>query len=115
MSVGGQTSKVQIDQSLTDLAVAWRLISTKSTNLLTQLASSGDMHGTLVALGYSDSPNAANPGGVSDAAYAANLVSYMSSIAGVYFGTVQHGGTGGTGAILFNYNNALSPLWAGQV
>jgi len=30
------------------------------------------------------------------------------NLAGVYYGTVQQGGTGGTGAVLFNFDNALA-------
>jgi len=42
------------------------------------------------------------------------MAGYMNTIAGCYYGTVQQGGSGGTGATEFNFNNALSVLWGGQ-
>jgi len=41
-----------------------------------------------------------------DALYKANLMG--GNLAGVYYGTVQQGGTGGTGAVLFDFDNALA-------
>ena len=69
----------------------------------------------LTAIGYSNAPDPANPGGVSDAALAAQYLGYMSTLGGIYYGVVQQGGTGGTGATTFNFDNALSPLWAGRL
>ena len=42
------------------------------------------------------------------------LMSYVSTVYGVYFGDVQQGGSGGTGAILFDFNNAFAALWGGR-
>lgn len=41
-------------------------------------------------------------------------VAFMSIPVNVYYGTVQQGGSDGTGATLVNVNEALAPLWAGQ-
>lgn len=41
-------------------------------------------------------------------------ISYMANVAGCYYGTIQQGGSGGTGAILFNFDSALAGLWGGQ-
>jgi hypothetical protein len=49
-----------------------------------------------------------------DAATMQTKVAYLANINGVYMGTIQQGGTGGTGAILFNFNSGLSSLWGGQ-
>lgn len=49
-----------------------------------------------------------------DAAAYQTLASYLSAVAGVYYGTVQQGGSGGTGAIEFDFDNALSVTWGGQ-
>ena len=49
-----------------------------------------------------------------DATSANLLLGYMNTLVGVYDGTVQAGGTGGTVATMFNYANALSALWAGM-
>jgi hypothetical protein len=66
------------------------------------------------ALGYTSTADPANPSSISDAQYALNLLANLNTIGGVYYGTVQAGGSGGTGATLVNYDNILSPLWAGQ-
>jgi hypothetical protein len=49
-----------------------------------------------------------------DAQTVLNMINNMQTVQGVYKGTVQQGGSGGTGATLFNFEDALTPLWAGQ-
>jgi len=49
-----------------------------------------------------------------DAASYQQMAGYLSTLAGVYNGTVQQGGSGGTGASTFNFDNALSATWGGQ-
>lgn len=39
---------------------------------------------------------------------------YLNTLAGIYYGTVQQGGSGGTGASTFNFDNALSTAWGAQ-
>jgi hypothetical protein len=41
------------------------------------------------------------------------MVGYMNTLGQVYLGQVQQGGSGGSGATLFNFNDALSALWGG--
>lgn len=41
-------------------------------------------------------------------------INHMATCAGCYKGTVQQGGSGGTGAILFNFEDFLTHLWGGQ-
>jgi hypothetical protein len=62
----------------------------------------------LISIGYSNTPNAENPGGVSDAALALSTISYLNTVAAVYFGTAAQ-------TPAFNFNNQLSQVWAGQV
>ena len=50
----------------------------------------------------------ANPGGVSDAQYALNMISYLNTVAGVYFGTATQG-------TAFNFDQQLSQMWAARV
>lgn len=114
MTVGGQANNGTIDSALTNLAVGIREIMRSATDLSTQVNSQGNGTAYLGSIGYSTVPSASNPGGQSDAAYAVQLIAYMNTIAGVYYGTVQQGGTGGTGATTFNFNNALSAVWAGR-
>lgn len=45
-----------------------------------------------------------------DASSFVTACSYMNTVAGVYYGTVQQGGSGGTGASDFDFNNALTSL-----
>ena len=49
-----------------------------------------------------------------DAASFQQMAGYLNTLAGVYGGTVQQGGSGGTGASQFNFDNALSVTWGGQ-
>lgn len=114
MTVGGQTSASAVDSALTNNAIGLRNIMLGINNLNTWINGQGNGLQMLANLGYSTVPTATNPGGVSDAQLAQNMIGYLNTLAGVYFGTVQQGGNGGTGAILFNFNNELSQLWAGQ-
>jgi len=115
MAVGGQTSSTNIDSSLTDLAVSLRNIMTKVQRLNTMVNGQGQGLAFLEGIGYSNAANPDNPGGISDAAWALQAVNYLNTLAGCYFGTVQQGGTGGTGAINFDFDNAFALLWAGQL
>ena len=49
-----------------------------------------------------------------DAATYQTMAGYLNTLAGVYYGTVQQGGSGGTGASDFSFDNALSVTWGGQ-
>lgn len=116
MSVGGQGNTGTVDSSLTNLAVGVRELMEDVTNLSTWVQQQGNsnLQQGLINLGYSTAPSTLNPGGVSDAALASNLLGYMTTLSGIYFGTVQQGGTGGTNATTFNFNNALGYLWGGR-
>lgn len=105
MSVGSQPTSQNIDQSLTKLALALRQVCRQIQNLSTEVNYNNAGSANLQAWGYSPA----------DAATALTLIGYMTTISGVYLGTVQQGGSGGTGAILFNFENALSQLWGGTV
>lgn len=114
MSVGGQATFGTIDSALTNLSVGMRNMMQGIANLNTTVNGQGNGLAYLNKIGYSTVPTSDNPGGVSDAQLALNMISYLNTVAGVYHGTVQQGGSGGTGAITFDFNNALSVLWAGQ-
>jgi hypothetical protein len=62
----------------------------------------------LQSIGYSNADNPANPGGVSDAALALSVISYLNTVAGVYFGTATQAST-------FDFDQQLSEVWGGQV
>lgn len=114
MSVGGQTSNVTVDQKLTDLAVDLRDWCQRAANLDTEINGGGQGLQVLETLGYQGAANPNNPGNMTDAQYAQTLIAYLMDIAGVYYGNVQYGGSGGSGAVKFNHNIALAPLWAGR-
>jgi hypothetical protein len=115
--VGNQTTVPQVNGTLTSLAIQLRELMgmvIQQQSYLDGLGTAGLNNLGGAGLGFSTAANPANPGGVSDAQYVLNLVNQMGTVAGVYKGTVQAQGTGGTGAVLFNFESAFTPLWAGQ-
>jgi len=39
---------------------------------------------------------------------------YLNTLTGVYYGTVQQGGSGGTGASTFDFDDGLTSVWGAQ-
>lgn len=113
MAVGQQLNKAAIDQLLTNYSTRMRSLMQDVVNLSLTVNGTGQGLAVLEALGYSATANPANPATMSDAAYALQLIAYLNTVAGVCNGTVQQGGSNGTGAVAFNFNNALAVLWAG--
>lgn len=97
MSVGLQLSSAQIDQQITALAVQVRKLMRAVANLSMNVNGQGNGIAMLEAAGYS----------AADAAMAQSAISYLNTIAGVYFGTA-------TQATDFNFDQELSQYWAGQ-
>jgi|SRR6266704_3041877 len=97
MTVGAQATKATIDQRITDLSLAMRNIMNSVSCLSTNVNGQGNGLTTLEGMGY-------NP---TDAAQAQAAISYLNTVAGVYFGTA-------TQATLFNFNQQLSQYWAAQ-
>jgi hypothetical protein len=101
MAIGQQTSTGNINQMLTQLAIQWRDLSNQTLQqwaFLNKLGQDG-----LETLTFTSD----------DATAVLTAIDQMVQPAQVYKGTVQSGGTGGTGAILFNFEDAQTPLWAG--
>jgi hypothetical protein len=115
MPVGATIGSGQVDNIITNLAVNLRNIMRQISDL--NLAVNGQAQGLayLTAIGYSNTANPANPNNKSDAQLALDTIAYLNTVAGCYFGTVQQGGTGGTGASTFNFNQQLAAVWGGQV
>jgi hypothetical protein len=103
MTVGIQPSSSQIDTQMTQLANSLRKIMEQLTDFALQINNMGQSG--LETAGYD----------AADATTALQLVGYMTSVTQVYYGLLQQGGSGGNGAIEFNFNNALSQLWGGTV
>jgi hypothetical protein len=107
MNVGGQASSGTVDATLTSLAISMRNLMTQVSNLSTWVNGQGGGLAMLEGLGYPSTGNAGNPGGISDAQLALNMIAYLNTVAEVYFGSATQG-------TQFNFNQELSQLWAGQ-
>jgi len=115
MPVGATIGSGQVDNIITALAVQLRDVMRHIADLNLAVNGGGGGLAYLQSIGYSNTSNPANTGSVSDAALALSTIAYLNTVAGCYFGTVQQGGTGGTGASTFNFNQQLAAVWGGQV
>jgi len=95
MAIGNDPNMAQINSQIAQLAGTWR--STAQQTLAFQAYVVGLGTAGLIAKGFTSG----------DATSIINMANYMGTLAGVYGGTVQQGGTGGTGASLFNFQSAL--------
>ena len=107
MAVGTALTSATINQNLSLLSVQLRDLMQQLANLSTGINGQGNGLAVLEAAGFSSAANAANPGGVSDAQLALSMISYLNTVAGVYFGTAAQ-------TPAFNFNQELSQLWSGQ-
>lgn len=108
MPVGGVIGSDQINNLLTSLSVGLRDVMHEIANLNLAVNGQGAGLAYLESVGFSAAPNPANPSGESDAQYALNMLSFMNTVAGVYFGTA-------TQTPAFNFDQELSQVWAGHV
>lgn len=108
MPVGAVIGSDQVSNIITALAVQLRDVMQRIANLNLAVNGQGTGLAYLQSLGFSNTSNPANPGSVSDAALALSVISYLNTVAGVYFGTATQGTT-------FNFNQQLSEVWAAQV
>jgi|SRR5579872_5587013 len=97
MTVGSQPSSTGMDQTLTGLAVQMRNVMQQISNLSTNVNGQAQGLSFLESIGYD----------TADAQLAQNLISYMNTVAGVYYGTAVQ-------ATEFDFNQELSQLWGGQ-
>jgi hypothetical protein len=97
MSVGGQISSSTIDDGITTLSVQMRNLMTAVQNLSLNVNGQGEGLTFLESIGYSSD----------DAATAQAAISYLNTVAGVYFGTAAQPDD-------FDFNQQLSQYWAGQ-
>lgn len=104
MTVGAQATTTTINNLITQLSVGMRNMMQSVTDLSTFVNGQGNGLTFLESLGFSST----------DASTAQSAIAYLNTVAGVYYGTVQAGGTGGSAATTFNYNQELSQFWAGQ-
>jgi hypothetical protein len=95
MPVGNVPTQAQLNAQIAQLATQWRSAALASQYFQAYVSGLGTAG--LIAIGFS-SP---------DATTLLTQANYMLSLSQIYQGTLQQGGTGGTGAILFNFENAL--------
>lgn len=109
MAAGNQATRQTIDSTLSSFTVQLR-------ELMEAIAK---QQAFVVKLGLTGLEGLASSGGppsytAAEAQAVLDAFNHMGTIVGVYMGTVQQGGTGGTGATLFNFEDSLTPYWAGQ-
>jgi hypothetical protein len=108
MPVGAVIGSDQIDNVITSLAVSLRDVMRQIYNLNLSVNGQGAGLAYLTSIGYSGTANPANPGGISNAALALSIISYLDTVAGVYFGTATQGSQ-------FNFDQQLSEVWAARI
>ena len=108
MPVGAVIGSGQVDNIITALAVRLRDTCRAISNLDRAVNGQGAGLAYLQSVGYSGTANPANPGGVSDAALALSVISYLNTVASVYLGTAAQ-------TPAYNFDQQLSMVWAGQV
>lgn len=104
MAVGNPQTIQTLNQRLGQIALQVETALQEAINLQEDVVNLGGSSGLQNSVGFAPA----------DAASFATDASYLNTVAGVYFGTVQQGGTGGTGASLFNFSNALSGTRGGD-
>ena len=98
MAIGSVATQAQLNAQLANVATGLRTTAAQIL-LLWSYANNLGQAG-LVTLGFTSA----------DATAFITAVDNLATVAQVYQGTVQQGGTGGTGASLFNFQNALAAV-----
>jgi hypothetical protein len=104
MAVGNNFSSDTVDQLISGYSVQMRNLMQNIVNLSTNVNGQANGLAFLEGIGYQPA----------DAQTALNAIAYLNTIAGCYFGTVQQGGSDGTGATVFDFNQEMAQYWAGQ-
>jgi hypothetical protein len=98
MAIGNIPTVASLNSQAAQLAMTLR--NNAAAILTLQAYTTAQGQAGLVTLGFSSG----------DATSFIALVNNMATLAQIYNGTVQQGGSGGTGASLFNFGNALAAL-----
>ena len=99
MSIGNQpTTAGQFNMQAANLAVQLRAVCSQILRMQAWVAQQGAAG--LQNIGFSNT----------DAEAMLYQVGYINTVAQVYYGMVQQGGTGGAGASTFDFDNALTTL-----
>jgi hypothetical protein len=123
--MAGAGANIGVDQMnniISSLTINLRNVMRQISDLSISVNGGGAGLAYLTSLGYSNTIATSNPNNpvvsgtmLTDAALALSAIAYLNTVALVYFGALQQGGSGGTGASLFNFNQQLAMFWAGQV
>jgi hypothetical protein len=97
MSVGNNFTSDTVNQQITGMSVRLRDLCQDIVNLSTNINGQGTGLAMLEAIGYDSD----------DAATAQGAISYLNTVAEVYFGDA-------TQTPAFNFDQELSQYWAGQ-
>ena len=108
MPVGATIGSDQTNNTITSLAVQLRNVMTEIHRLDLSVNGQGTGLAYLESIGFGSAANPANPGGVSDAALAQTTISYLNTVAQVYFGAAAQ-------SPAYNFDQQLSSVWAGHV
>lgn len=108
MPVGASIGSGQMNNILTAFAVRLRDLMRNISNLDLSVNGQGTGLAYLESIGYSAADNPANPGGVSDAALALSIISYLHTVSAIYFGAATQPDT-------FDFDQQLSEVWGGQI
>lgn len=108
--VGQPVSMNQIDAQLTNYAIQLRDLANAASNVVTAIEASSSPVLVLAAAGYSNdtaSSNPSNPGGITDAAYAYQLIQLFGTLVAVYRGDA-------TVAVATDFEQQLAVLCMGR-
>ena len=108
MPVGATVGSDQVNNIITSLAVRLRDVMDAIHHLDLSVNGQGAGLAYLEGTGFGSAPNPANPGSVSDAQLALTTISYLNTVAQVYFGAAAQ-------PTAYNFNQQLSSVWAGNV
>lgn len=101
MAIGQQATVQSLNSDLTNLATQVRNLMDEIREWTQGVQDEGSAG--LQVIGFTSA----------DATAFLGMAGYLSTQSGVWFGTVQQGGSGGIGATLFNFDNAVSPVIPG--
>ena len=107
MPVGTQMTQQSVNSSITSCALTLRNVCQQIHNLSTQINGQGNGLALLGMIGFGSAPDPDNPGDISDAQLAQNVIAYLNTVAGVYFGTATQDSE-------FDFDQELSQVWGGQ-
>lgn len=106
LTLGNSVGSSQISSQLTSVSVQLRDTMRVIYNLYTFINGGGNGLAVLEQIGFSSTADSNNPGDISDAQYALNMVNYLGTVMALYYGTATQG-------TVFNFDTELSILWAG--